>query len=218
MSILIGSVALLMTLTFGAFFSDLAGATTAKARAQLAADAAALAAVHESGPYGGAVPRAAAERFARRNEATLRDCDCLQGATEMQVEVEVDGVVAWARAEIEPGLIGPLGPSEGLHPRLAAAVEKLVAASAAKVWVVSGWRDPVRQRALWANALRKYGDADIADDWVARPGHSMHERGLAVDLGGDIGLAVRLIDELELPMWRPMSWEPWHFELMGSRS
>jgi hypothetical protein len=45
----------------------------------------------------------------------------------------------------------------------------------------------------------------------------MHQRGLAVDLGGDVDLAVRLIRRLDLPMWRPLPNEPWHFELAGSR-
>ena len=54
-------------------------------------------------------------------------------------------------------------------------------------------------------------------DWVAPPGHSMHERGLAVDLGGDLARAVQLIDELDLPLHRPLANEPWHFELIGSR-
>jgi hypothetical protein len=46
----------------------------------------------------------------------------------------------------------------------------------------------------------------------------MHTRGLAVDLGGDLELAVRIIDELDLPLYRPLAHEPWHFELIGSRS
>jgi hypothetical protein len=45
----------------------------------------------------------------------------------------------------------------------------------------------------------------------------MHERGLAVDLGGDLALAADLIDELALPLWRPLANEPWHFELRGAR-
>jgi hypothetical protein len=45
----------------------------------------------------------------------------------------------------------------------------------------------------------------------------MHERGLAVDLGGDLIRAVQLIEELDLPLYRPLANEPWHFELIGSR-
>jgi hypothetical protein len=46
----------------------------------------------------------------------------------------------------------------------------------------------------------------------------MHELGLAVDLQGDVETAARLVEELGLPLWRPMAYEPWHFELVGSRS
>ena len=44
----------------------------------------------------------------------------------------------------------------------------------------------------------------------------MHERGVAVDLGGDLQLAASLIARLHLPMWRPLPNEPWHFELAGA--
>jgi hypothetical protein len=66
--------------------------------------------------------------------------------------------------------------------------------------------------------LERYGDAEAADDWVARPGTSMHERGLAVDLGGDLVLAESLIIELGLPIHSPLPNEPWHFELLGGRA
>jgi hypothetical protein len=45
----------------------------------------------------------------------------------------------------------------------------------------------------------------------------MHNLGLAVDLGGDIDLALELIERLDLPLYRPLTNEPWHFELTGSR-
>lgn len=111
----------------------------------------------------------------------------------------------------------PLPTVSGMHPTLAAAVQQVIAASNGRVWLVSGYRDPQRQYQLWLGALQKYGDPEVADNWVARPGHSMHEAGLAADLGGDLNLAARLVAELNLPMWRPMSWEPWHWELAGSR-
>lgn len=112
---------------------------------------------------------------------------------------------------------GVLPMAGGLHPTLAASVQRLIAASNGRIWIVSGFRSYAHQYQLWVNALRKYGSPEAADNWVAPPGSSMHERGLAVDLGGDLELAARLIRELRLPLWRPMSWEPWHFELYGSR-
>jgi D-alanyl-D-alanine carboxypeptidase len=192
-----------------------------RARAQVAADSAALAAVAESGPYGRASPEEVARFYAGRNGAQLLECNCEPGANVMQVAVAVDTVRAEARAVIDPEELVPASiafDSRGLHPRLERAVEILTASAGGRVHVTSGYRPPQRQAELWDAALKRYGDPEIADDWVARPGASMHTRGLAVDLGGDVELAVRIIDELDLPLYRPLRHEPWHFELIGSRS
>jgi hypothetical protein len=224
MSILFVACSLVLSLLCGTVIVALGGAVQTRARAQTAADAAALAAVYESGPYGTANPEQRAREYARRNDARLIDCDCVQGATEMEVEVVLDGFRARARAVIEldklaPAPLSPYGSStsSGLQPAMKRAVDRLIEASNGHVHLVSGTRSTARQTELWHEALEKYGDPEIADNWVARPGTSKHEAGLAVDLGGDLGLAVRLVDELGLPLWRPMSWEPWHFELTGSR-
>lgn len=105
----------------------------------------------------------------------------------------------------------------GLHPALAEAVYRLISASGGRVWLVSGYRSTAHQAILWQAALERYRDPEKADNWVAPPGFSYHERGLAVDLGGDLEYAAALVRRLKLPLWRPMSWEPWHFELAGSR-
>lgn len=196
-------------------------AAALRARAQTAADAAALAAVAESGPYGGASPEEVARYYAGRNGAQLLECHCEPGANVMQVRVAIDTVPAEARAIIDPLEIAPASVSfdaRGLNESLARAVAVLTESSGGRVYVRSAYRPPWRQAQLWTAALAQYGDAEIADNWVAPPGRSMHTRGLAVDLGGDIELAVRLIDELDLPMYRPLAHEPWHFELVGSRS
>jgi hypothetical protein len=141
----------------------------------------------------------------------------------MEVEVVLDGFTARARAVIELEKLAPASMSTGstttpgLQPALKLAVDRLIAASNGRVYVESGLRSTARQTELWNDAVAKYGDPEIADNWVARPGTSNHESGLAVDLGGDLELAVRLVGDLGLPLWRPMSWEPWHFELTGSR-
>lgn len=105
----------------------------------------------------------------------------------------------------------------GFHPAMADAVNQLLNAAGGRVWIVSGFRSTSRQYELWVQALQKYGDPEVANNWVAPPGHSNHERGLAVDLGGDLEYAASLVQELGIPLWRPMSWEPWHFEIVGSR-
>ena len=217
MSVIFASVGLVLTLLLGHFSGDLATASALRVRAQLAADAAALAAVAESGPYGGGQPERQATWFARTNGARVLECDCEPGAIEMEVTVAVDDVVARARALLDVELLAPAafsGSTRGLDPRLAWAVDRLLAAAGGAVTVTSGYRSSARQAELYSAALEKYGSPEIADNWVAPPGHSMHERGLAVDLGGDLSLAVELIDELQLPLYRPLSNEPWHFELV----
>jgi len=223
MSVLFVSCSLVLSLLCGTVVVALGGAVQTRARAQTAADAAALAAAYESGPYGNADPEHLAREYARLNDARLTACDCVPGATEMEVEVVLDGFTARARAVIELDKLAPASvstgstTSTGLQPALRLAVDRLIAASNGRVYLESGIRSTGRQTELWNEALAKYGDPEIADNWVARPGTSNHESGLAVDLGGDLGLAVRLVDDLGLPLWRPMSWEPWHFELTGSR-
>lgn len=219
MTAVVAGITLLLGLALGSGAAEVGSAAATRAQAQAAADAAALAAVAESSPSGAGRPVEAATDYAERNGARLLRCWCDEGATAMQVLVSVDGVVADARAVMEPALLRPaaIGSTDGLHPDLAAAVDDIVTRSSGRVWVVSALRSPERQAQLWAEALEKHGSAEAADDWVARPGTSMHERGLAVDLGGDLAEAVRLVDELGLPLDRPLPHEPWHFELSGSR-
>lgn len=218
MTAVVAGLTLLLGLALGTGAADVGDAASTRARAQMAADAAALAAVAESSPSGEGRPSEAAADYAERNGARLVKCYCDVGATAMQVLVAVDGVLAEARAVMDPTLLAPArtASTNGLHPRLAAAVDRLMNASFGRVSVVSGFRSPESQTRLWEQALREHGSPEAADDWVARPGSSMHEKGLAVDLGGDLAEAVRLIDALDLPLHRPLPHEPWHFELSGT--
>lgn len=219
MTLSVGTVAVVLMILSAGFLGDLHSATVARLKAQTAADAAALAAASEGTPYGVGAPDALAREYAEANDGRMLSCDCAPGAAAAQVTVSVDGVTARARAEYDPSRLRPLAPggSAGLHPRLASAVESLLREAGGALRIVSGYRSPERQRELWRRALTEYGSSDAADDWVAPPGHSMHERGLAVDLGGDLELAARLVAELGLPLHRPLPHEPWHFELSGTR-
>ncbi len=215
MTLLFAGAVMFLSLLLGSFVVQVGEASARAARAQTAADAAALAAVSESTPYGTGAPAAAAESMAELNGAELLECLCEVGATAAQVEVSVEGVVRAARAVFDPDLVGPAAGSAasgGLHPALLAAVNRLIEAAGGSIEIVSGYRSSAEQARLWAGALARYGDPEVADDWVARPGTSAHERGLAVDLGGDIELAVHVIERLGLPLSRPMAHEPWHFE------
>ncbi len=91
---------------------DLGRALLARARAQTAADAAALAAAHEIAIPTDAQPADVARAFAERNGATLASCDCNPGSDEAVVEVTISvpfvllgpdrTVVGTARAVIGP--------------------------------------------------------------------------------------------------------------------
>jgi secretion/DNA translocation related TadE-like protein len=90
---------------------DLMRAVEVRARAQVAADAAALAAAQEIALPAGRTPAEVAAEYAERNGATLVTCQCDPGTGEAVVEVEAsvtflfvgaDGAVrASARAVIE---------------------------------------------------------------------------------------------------------------------
>jgi LAS superfamily LD-carboxypeptidase LdcB len=83
--------------------------------------------------------------------------------------------------------------------------------------VNSGWRTPAYQQQLFDDAVRQYGSAGQAAQWVAPPDKSLHVSGQAVDLG-----------------WTASDWlahhgaayglcqiyvnEPWHYELRPQAS
>lgn len=118
--------------------------------------------------------------------------------------------------------IDPFG--YGLDPELAKAFGSMLAAAPPDVrdalTINSGFRSPERQKQLYEAAIKKYGSEAAARKWVAPPGRSNHNRGLAADLGfaspaarawahenaGQYGLAF------------PMGHEPWHVELAKTRA
>lgn len=214
MTVLVAGVSIVLGLCLSLGVIRVGEAIGHRARAQTAADAAALAAVAESALGGGGDPREQALRFARLNGAVLEDCLCVPGATAAQVKVRIGSASASARAAFDPTRVLPAPVSPGrLHPVLEAAVTRLLEASGNRITVVSGLRSFEEQNDLWEEALREHGSVEAADDWVAPPGTSMHERGLAVDLGGDLDLVRDLIERLRLPLVSSLAHEPWHFEL-----
>lgn len=214
MTVLVAGISLVLCLVLSMGVSRVGEVIAERTRAQTAADAAALAAAAESALGGGQDPKGQATRFARLNGAVLEECLCVPGATAAQVRVRIGLASASARAVFDAARALPVGIAPGrLHPVLEASLARLAEASGNRVFVVSGARSFEEQSALWEEALQEHGSPEIADDWVARPGTSMHERGLAVDLGGDLDLARDLIERLRLPLVASLSHEPWHFEL-----
>ena len=219
MTILIAGMSLVLTVVFSWFTGSMGAAVGDRARAQYAADAAALAAAGAMVPGASASPEDEAEQYAEANGARLIMCTCDPVDAEALVKVSVGDIEAQARAVLDLARLAPqwLGSTGQLHPAMQDAVARLLHAGKGAIVVNSGFRSTERQTELWQEALRKYGSSEAADDWVAPPGQSMHERGLAVDLGGDLELAQRLVTSLGLPLHRPLANERWHFELLGSR-
>jgi zinc D-Ala-D-Ala carboxypeptidase len=103
---------------------------------------------------------------------------------------------------------------------------------------ISGFRSSKYQETLFQRAVVKYGSEDAAVRWVARPGRSEHQTGLAIDLGdggnpaGDVEPpfedtpafhwleknAARFGFELSYPRNNPggVHYEPWHWRFFGT--
>lgn len=106
----------------------------------------------------------------------------------------------------------------GLELTLDRALNQMMAESGGKITLSSGRRSPERQQQLWDEALRKYGDPEIADNWVARPGTSRHERGEAGDLqfADDATRQWAHQNAARFGLTFPMAHEPWHIERVRS--
>lgn len=98
----------------------------------------------------------------------------------------------------------------GLNADFRSRLQQLIAASGGKIHLVSGYRSEERQAELFRAAVKKYGSEQAARKWVAPPGKSHHNHGIAADMGGDLALLKRLAPQFGLRL--PMSWEPWHLE------
>lgn len=86
------------------------------------------------------------------------------------------------RPELAP-VPGPGSPVR-LARRAADALSRLMAAIGGwdGIVPVSGWRSHQEQQAIWNQSLADHGP-DFTRTYVARPGSSEHETGLAIDLG-----------------------------------
>ena len=107
------------------------------------------------------------------------------------------------------------GDPGGFVPEFKTRLAAMVAASGGRLKITSGYRSPERQAQLYAAALKKYGSEQAARKWVAPPGKSKHGEGVAADLGGDLDWAHK--NAARFGLYFPMSWEPWHVEIRGSR-
>lgn len=109
-----------------------------------------------------------------------------------------------------------MATTEGMDAAFAAKLNALIAASGGRLRITSGYRSVQRQKELFDAAVRKYGSVAAARKYVAPPGHSKHNEGIAADLSGDLAWAHA--HAAQFGLYFPMSWETWHIEPVGSRS
>jgi len=107
----------------------------------------------------------------------------------------------------------------GTQPEFASGVRAMIAAAAEQglvIGVKNAKRDIEDQQRLWQNALKKYGDPEVADNWVARPTpNAPHVRGIAADLsyGSDAARQFAHENAGRFGLNFRMDHEPWHVEL-----
>ncbi len=114
------------------------------------------------------------------------------------------------------GAMVPGGAIQGLNPefngRLQAMFKAMPPGLRDHIHVASGFRSFQRQTQLFAHS-------DGSGHMVARPGHSMHNFGVAADLrGSPAALAWGHAHAGEFGLTFPMPWENWHIEPAGLRS
>lgn len=112
---------------------------------------------------------------------------------------------------------------QGLNPQFSSALSALFAAAPEDVRtglrIISAFRPEARQAELYQQAVAKYGSEQAARKWVAPPGKSNHNHGLAVDLRfvNDAAREWAHANAKNHGLHFPMAHEPWHIEPVGAR-
>jgi len=115
------------------------------------------------------------------------------------------------------------GPSniEGMKPDFASKLSSFLQAAQQAgnpIRINSGYRTPERQAELYEAAVRKYGSEKAARKWVAPPGRSNHNKGLAADLSFSSDKAKEWAHQnaSKFGLNFRMAHEAWHIEPKGS--
>lgn len=96
---------------------------------------------------------------------------------------------------------------EGVQEPLRSIAAHIVEDSGGAIGISSGFRTREQQQKLYND----YINGVPGQARAARPGHSHHERGLAIDFSGDMDLLAKLGPKYGLQ--QPMDDEAWHWEL-----
>lgn len=112
------------------------------------------------------------------------------------------------------------GMQVDFQKRLATMIASMPKELQGSVTINSGFRDIARQQELWLQALRKYGSPEAARRWVAPPGRSNHNKGLAADLAYNSDTARQWIHQNagNYGLSFPLKNENWHVEDASARA
>lgn len=208
---LVTAASLAFAVVLGALGADLSRAATAAHRLQGVADAAALAAAQELVRPSVRSPARVAAEYAEAEGARVVACRCHPGGEDVVVEVAGEvtlpflGVSRTVRRAARAVALAPAGPTggEGLAPWFARRLECLFA-RVPGLAMVSGFRTRLEQARLHAHKPHL----------AAPPGRSMHELGLAADLGYPSSEAREAAHQAapSCGLRFPIPHEPWHVE------
>lgn len=140
----------------------------------------------------------------------------LRGVAGTALVIGLMGAGVGAPALAAPVPTGSAVGTEGLNPVLAAAytlAEQQAHAEGVPLRIVSGYRTPDEQRALWEEGLVTYGSPDVARRWVLPPQESTHVTGDAIDVGPRAGAQWLQDNGNRWGLCRTFDNEYWHFEV-----
>jgi hypothetical protein len=119
---------------------------------------------------------------------------------------------------------------DGMNPQFRDSVAAMMDTAAAELGgsmhIYSGYRSVEHQQRLWDEGAARYPDPEVRDNWIARPGSSNHNYGLAADMrwnGARIEYGSPISNWMtsnldRFGLTRPMSNEGWHIEPHDARS
>lgn len=97
-----------------------------------------------------------------------------------------------------------------LHPQLKKAAANLLRKNP-NLQIASAYRPIEHQQRLWDEAVAKYGSEEAARKWVAPPGRSAHQWGMAIDFGPSSEYGWLKQHAPGEGLWN-YDVEPWHWE------
>lgn len=118
----------------------------------------------------------------------------------------------------------PATHATGLNPTFSSTLWRFLQAVPpqyrGQVSIYSGYRSPERQAQLYRAAIQKYGSPEAARRWVAPPGRSQHNFGMAADLRYGSKAAREWVHQNagQFGLHFPMAHENWHVEMIGGRN